>query len=168
LSWIANRYDSSQSLNANVPGGKLNRGLSVLDTGLALLKRPLTEKEFRDLSILGWLAELLQAFLLISDDIIDGSLTRRGQPCWYLQSGLIAINDCLLIESLIYVTLKRHFTDHAAYIDLIHLFHDITYQTELGQLCDLITSPANKIDLDNFTTDKYIFIARNKTAYYSF
>ncbi|KAF9891479.1 Farnesyl pyrophosphate synthetase [Aspergillus nanangensis] len=159
-----------QALNVNVPGGKLNRGLSCPDTGLALLKKPLTDEQFKHLSTLGWLTELLQAFFLVSDDIMDSSITRRGQPCWYRQPGvgLIAINDAFMLESGIYVILKKHFRSHPAYVDLIELFHETTWQTELGQLCDLITAPEDHVDLDNFSMEKYMFIVTYKTAYYSF
>ncbi|EPS34937.1 Farnesyl pyrophosphate synthase [Penicillium oxalicum] len=159
-----------KSLFANTPGGKLNRGLSVPDTGLALLQKPLTDEQFEHLSILGWLTELLQAFFLVSDDMMDGSITRRGQPCWYRQEGvgMIAINDSFMLESSIYMILKQRFRSHPAYIDLVELFHETTWQTELGQLCDLITAPEDKVDLNNFSMEKYMFIVTYKTAYYSF
>jgi len=120
--------------------------------------------------MLGWLIELLQAFFLVSDDIMDSSVTRRGQPCWYRQPGvgMVAINDAFMLESSIYLILKRHFRSHPAYADLIDLFHEVTFQTELGQLCDLITAPEDHVDLDNFSMDKYTFIVIYKTAYYSF
>lgn len=157
-------------MNVNVPGGKLNRGLSVPDTGLALLRRPLTDEQFEHLSILGWLTELLQAFFLVSDDIMDGSITRRGQPCWYKHEGvgLVAINDAFILESAIYLILKQKFRSHPAYIDLVELFHETTWQTELGQLCDLITAPEDNVNLNNFSMEKYMFIVTYKTAYYSF
>jgi farnesyl diphosphate synthase len=101
---------------------------------------------------------------------MDGSITRRGQPCWYRHQGvgLIAINDAFLLESGIYVILKKQFRSHPAYVDFIELFHETTWQTELGQLCDLITAPEDKVDLDNFSMEKYMFIVTYKTAYYSF
>lgn len=160
----------AQSLNANTPGGKLNRGLSVPDTVYHLMGRDLEPEEFRLSSTLGWLTELLQAFFLVSDDIMDSSVTRRGEPCWYRRPGvgMIAINDAFMLESSIYLILKKHFRSHPAYIDLVELFHEVTFQTELGQLCDLITAPEDHVDLGNFSMDKYTFIIIYKTAYYSF
>jgi farnesyl diphosphate synthase len=132
--------------------------------------RPLTPEEFKMSSTLGWLTELLQAFFLVSDDIMDASITRRGEPCWYRQPGvgMIAINDAFMLESAIYLILKKHFRSHPAYLDFIELFHEVTFQTELGQLCDLITAPEDNVDLNNFSMDKYTFIVIYKTAYYSF
>lgn len=134
------------------------------------MQKPLTDEQYKDLATLGWLTELLQAFFLVSDDLMDGSITRRGQPCWYRHQGvgLIAINDAFLLESGIYIILKKQFRSHPAYVDLIELFHETTWQTELGQLCDLITAPEDKVDLDNFSMEKYMFIVTYKTAYYSF
>ena len=101
---------------------------------------------------------------------MDSSITRRGESCWYRQAGvgMIAINDAFMLESSIYLILKKHFKSHPAYIDLVELFHEVTFQTELGQLCDLITAPEDEVDLDKFSMDKYTFIVVYKTAYYSF
>ncbi|KAI1932945.1 Farnesyl pyrophosphate synthetase [Ophidiomyces ophidiicola] len=164
LQWFLN------SLNTNTPGGKLNRGLSVPHSGEFLLKRALTEQESKDLCTLGWLTELLQAFFLVSDDIMDGSITRRGEPCWYRRKGvgMIAINDSFMLESSIYVLLKKQFRSHPAYVDFLELFHETSFQTELGQLCDLLTAPEDEVDLSKFSLDKVSFIVIYKTAYYSF
>ena len=101
---------------------------------------------------------------------MDSSITRRGEPCWYRQPevGMIAINDAFMLESSIFLILKKHFRIHPAYVDLIELFHEVTFQTELGQLCDLITAPEDHVDLSKFSMDKYTFIVIYKTAYYSF
>ncbi|KAL9123383.1 MAG: hypothetical protein Q9187_000065 [Circinaria calcarea] len=159
-----------QSLKHNTLGGKCNRGISVLDTASILLSAPLSPSQFHAVSTLGWLTELLQAFFLVSDDIMDSSHTRRGQPCWYRVSevGMIAINDAFMLESSIYVLLKRHFREHPAYIDIVELFHETSLQTEIGQTCDLLTAPEDVVDLSNFSMDKFQFIVIHKTAYYSF
>lgn len=44
-------------------------------------------QEVSDAQVLGWCIEWLQAFFLVSDDIMDDSTTRRGQPCWYKAKG---------------------------------------------------------------------------------
>ncbi|WPH03837.1 ERG20 farnesyl diphosphate synthase [Acrodontium crateriforme] len=164
LKWFEN------SLNHNTVGGKCNRGLSVIDTAQTILGRKLTDDEFFRTASLGWFIELLQAFFLVSDDIMDSSKTRRGSPCWYLMPnvGMIAINDAFMLESSIYVLLKKYFRQEKYYIDIVELFHEVSFQTELGQTCDLLTAPEDHVDLDNFSLEKYTFIVIYKTAYYSF
>ncbi|KAI9851993.1 MAG: Farnesyl pyrophosphate synthetase [Thelocarpon superellum] len=160
-----------QSLKHNSMGGKYNRGMSVVDTSSTLVSpRALSAKEYFQSATLGWCTELLQAFFLVSDDIMDGSHTRRGNPCWYRmpEVGMIAINDAFMLESSIFTLLKKYFRTDACYVDLIELFHEVTLQTELGQLCDLLTAPEDKVDLASFSMDKFTFIVIFKTAYYSF
>ncbi|RKF71810.1 Farnesyl pyrophosphate synthase [Golovinomyces cichoracearum] len=158
------------SLHSNVIGGKCNRGMSVPDSVSLLMEAPLSKEQYFQAATLGWMTELLQAFFLVSDDIMDSSITRRGAPCWYKQPhvGMIAINDAFLLESAIYTLLKKYFRSHPSYIELVELFHEVTFQTEIGQLCDLLTAPEDKIDLNNFSMSKYHFIVIYKTAYYSF
>lgn len=162
-----------RSLNYNTPGGKLNRGLSVVDT-FAILNNTTSDKlndtEYKKVALLGWAIELLQAYFLVADDMMDQSKTRRGQPCWYLVEGVnnIAINDSFMLEGAIYILLKKHFRQDSYYVDLLDLFHEVTFQTELGQLLDLITADEEIVDLDKFSLEKHSFIVIFKTAYYSF
>lgn len=154
----------------NTVGGKCNRGMSVVDTTSILLGHDLSPDEYFNSASLGWMVELLQAFFLVSDDIMDSSKTRRGSPCWYLMPnvGMIAINDAFMLEGSIYILLKKYFRSHKSYVDLLELFHETTFQTELGQTCDLLTAPEDHVDLDNFSMEKYTFIVIYKTAFYSF
>ncbi|KAL1937289.1 hypothetical protein VTO73DRAFT_13853 [Trametes versicolor] len=159
-----------RNLEYNVPGGKLNRGLSVVDSVEILQGRVLGEDEYFKAALLGWCIELLQAFFLVSDDMMDQSVTRRGQPCWYRVEGVshIAINDSFMLEGAIYFLLKKHFRTEPYYVHLLELFHDTTFQTELGQLIDLITAPEDHVDLSKFSLEKHQKIVIYKTAYYSF
>jgi len=159
-----------RNLEYNLPGGKLNRGLSVVDTVAILKGRALTDDEYFKSALLGWCVELLQSFFLVSDDMMDQSVTRRGQPCWFRVEGvnLLAINDSFMLESAIYFLLKKHFRQESYYVDLLDLFHDITYLTEMGQLLDLITAPEDAVDLSKFSLERHRLIVVYKTAYYSF
>lgn len=98
---------------------------------------------------------------------MDNSSTRRGQPCWHKLEdvGLIALNDSLMIESAIYILLKKYFSHMRCYIELMELFHEITFITICGQSLDLLN--ANK-DVTSFSMDNYNTIVANKTAYYTF
>ncbi|KAL6772067.1 FPS1 [Auxenochlorella protothecoides x Auxenochlorella symbiontica] len=156
-------------LDYNVPHGKLNRGMAVLDVLLAARGGDVTEKEREAANVLGWCIELLQAYFLVADDIMDSSLTRRGQPCWYRQPhvGMVAINDGIILESCIYRLLKLHFRAHPAYVHLLELFHDTTHRTAHGQLLDTTTAPPGGVDLARYTEATYLRIVTYKTAFYT-
>ncbi|KAJ7283194.1 isoprenoid synthase domain-containing protein [Mycena rebaudengoi] len=158
------------NLDYNVTGGKLNRGMSVVESAEILKGAELSEDEYYKAAVLGWSVELLQGFFLVSDDIMDGSITRRGQPCYYRAPGIgmISINDSFMLEGAIYHLLKTHFRATPYYVDLLEIFHETTYQTEMGQLIDLITAPEDNVDLNRFSLEKHRLIVIYKTAYYSF
>lgn len=72
----------------------------------------------------------LQAYFLVADDMMDGSITRRGQPCWYLVEavGGIAINDSFMLEGAIYRLLRAHCRTEPWYVDVLELFHEVRLQ----------------------------------------
>lgn len=158
-------------LDYNVPGGKLNRGLSVIDS-YRLLKegQALNDDEIFHASALGWCIEWLQAYFLVLDDIMDNSHTRRGQPCWFRvpKVGMIAANDGVLLRNHIPRILRKHFRGKPYYIDLLDLFNEVEFQTASGQMIDLITTLEGEKDLSKYTLTLHRRIVQYKTAYYSF
>jgi len=165
LEWIDNM------ITYNVKGGKMNRGISVIDSYTTMVNGNTNSKTRCQAAALGWCIEFLQAFFLVADDIMDDSQTRRGQPCWYKQPNvqMIAINDSFILEACVYKVLKRYFGHESYYYQLVDLFMETTRQTEFGQLLDLTSQPLNgDIDLSRFTMERYTKIVKYKTAFYSF
>lgn len=80
--------------------------------------------------------------------------------------GITAVNDACILESAIYILLKKHFGGHKHYFGLVEIFLEVRLHTELGQACDAMTVPA--VSMDTFTMETFLFIATFKTAYYSF
>ncbi|KAK9133906.1 hypothetical protein Scep_013434 [Stephania cephalantha] len=158
-------------LDYNVPGGKLNRGLSVVDS-YKLLKegKDLSKDEIFLVCALGWCIEWLQAYFLVLDDIMDNAHTRRGRPCWFRMEkvGMIAVNDGLLLRNHIPRILKKHFREKPYYVDLLDLFNEVEFQTASGQMIDLITTLEGEKDLSKYTLQVHRRIVQYKTAYYSF
>uniref|UniRef100_A0A3B1JQ78 Farnesyl pyrophosphate synthase n=1 Tax=Astyanax mexicanus TaxID=7994 RepID=A0A3B1JQ78_ASTMX len=121
-------------LHYNAPGGKRNRGLSVIGSLREFVPpSKLTPEEVERALLVGWCIELLQAFFLVADDIMDASVTRRGQPCWYKKEGigLDAINDAFLLEGSIYRLLRRHCRGQPYYLHLL----DTVYVSHRCRLC---------------------------------
>ncbi|XP_047338351.1 farnesyl pyrophosphate synthase-like [Impatiens glandulifera] len=161
----------NQMLDYNVPGGKLTRGLSVVDS-FKLLKEgeELTDDDVFLACALGWCIEWFQAYFLVLDDIMDNSQTRRGQQCWFRlpKVGMIAVNDGILLRNHIPRILKKHFRGKPYYADLLDLFNEVEFQTASGQMIDLITTLEGEKDLDKYSIALHHQIAQYKTAYYSF
>ncbi|EDX06609.1 GD25915 [Drosophila simulans] len=149
----------AQVLQYNVPRGKKNRGiLTVLTYKNLVPAQDLTPENIKLAQYLGWCVEMLQSFFIISDDVMDNSTTRRGQPCWHKVEnvGLTAINDALMIENAMYAILKKHFSHLDCYVALMELFHEITYITTCGQSLDQLNS--NYKDAEAFRQSKTILL----------
>jgi len=159
-----------ECLNYNAYDGKKSRGKMVICTLHFLREGKPTDDEVKKAIYLGWCVEILQAFLLVADDIMDRSDLRRGRPCWYKKVGLTAINDTYLLEQCMYKLIDKHFQDDSYLVDIYRSFHNITYLTGMGQELDMIISdnPREEFSLDNYTMERYKAIVKYKTAYYSF
>ncbi|KAE9533555.1 hypothetical protein AGLY_009193 [Aphis glycines] len=159
-------------LRYNVPGGKNNRALTLVQS-FKTLSSPsiLTDENLKLSYILGWCVEILQAYQLVLDDVMDNSITRRGHLCWFRQKdiGLIAVNDALLLEQAIYQLLKKHFKDKPYYKHILELFYDVKMKSAMGQCLDMLIAKSFKHKkLEKYTMDNYTAIVKYKTAYYSF
>lgn len=163
-------------MDHTLPGGKLNRGVTVFTSYRAMIElgengRPITDVETAQACVLGWTVEFLQAFFLVADDVMDGSKTRRGKECWFRlpNVNLIAINDAFILESFCYSILEKHFghLDHL-YPKLLSLTLDVVQKTEYGQLLDLTTAKEDEIDFTYYTMQRYSQIVKYKTAFYTF
>ncbi|GMP64943.1 hypothetical protein CsSME_00025964 [Camellia sinensis var. sinensis] len=145
-------------LDYNVPGGKLNRGLSVIDS-YKLLKegKELTDDEVFLACALGWCIEWLQAYFLVLDDIMDSSHTRRGQPCWFRKPKVEFQTACGQMIDLI-TTLEGE-KDLSKYSLPLHhrivQYKTAYYSFYLPVACALLMAGEN---LDNHTDVKNILI----------
>ncbi|KAK0231676.1 Polyprenyl synthetase-domain-containing protein, partial [Armillaria nabsnona] len=157
-----------RNLDYSVSGGKLNCGMSIVDTVEIIKGTPLTRDAYLKAAVLGWDIELLQALFLVSDDMMDSLITRRGQLCWYRvpKVGQITINDSFMLEAEVY-QLKKHFCRESYCVDILELFLETTFQTEMKQLINLITAPEDEVDLSKFSLNKHSLIVIYKTAYHS-
>lgn len=96
--------------------------------------------------------------------MIDKSLTRRGQPCWYVRPdvGSLAVNDASMLKSDAFVVLKKFFRNHASYLDMLELLHESMFLTEVGQVWDTLAGYAE--DPVAWSKQEFFSIAKYKTG----
>lgn len=123
----------------------------------------ITERQKCETNLLGWAVELFQDSVLIWDDIMDNSTTRRHQPCWYRRPeiGMLAVNDGALMNSLIFWLLRKFFASHPSYFNMVELFHKANFTLQMGQLWDGLV-----VDMKRFSMDEYLSLLRYKACYY--
>ncbi|XP_063788909.1 farnesyl pyrophosphate synthase-like [Pseudophryne corroboree] len=158
-------------LEYNAPGGRCTRGMNVVASIRDLLPLAMQDVETIERAlVVGWCVELMTLYFLVTDDIMDRSEKRRGKPCWYKKEGigLDAINDSALIESCVYRLLRKYCHGQPYYLNLLELFLETSYQTELGQVLDLIIAQPGKLDLAQYTETRYKSIWKYKSAFLCF
>lgn len=103
---------------------------------------------------------------LIHDDIMDSSLTRRGEPCLHIREGEgLAINAGDLALSLVTGTVvDDHGLDPECRLRVLKELVDMTTRTIEGQALDIGWARDDRFDL---TVDDYLVMANHKTAFYS-
>ncbi|PWA33869.1 chrysanthemyl diphosphate synthase [Artemisia annua] len=140
-------------IDYNVPGGKMVRAFSVVDSCQLLKGEKMTEDEVFLACALGWCTEWLQASLVVFDDIMDDSHTRRGRSCWFRlpEVCMTAVNDGHMLRNHVHRILKKHFHEKAYYVHLVDLFNEAEFQTVCGQMIDAIATLEGKKDLSKYT-----------------
>lgn len=112
-------------------GGKKNRIKMTVESFeiLAVQKfsTPPTAEYMKLATILGWIVEMMQGAVLLIDDIIDGSSTRRGKPSWYLcqDKRPQVMADGVLILELACSILKKYFLHMDCYSQLNDARHEV-------------------------------------------
>ncbi|KAF8820106.1 polyprenyl synthetase superfamily protein [Cardiosporidium cionae] len=163
----------SACLDHTCMGGKMTRGLTVLLTVKCINnQKELEGKLLKSASILGWCVEIMQAFFLVADDVMDSSHTRRGKPCWFRLPTVLfanAINDSIFLCCSIYRLLHRYFSmEMELYPLLFDLLQEMSFATVIGQHLDTNALPKDDYNFESVTPSHYSAIVRHKTAYYSF
>uniref|UniRef100_A0A1B0DJD3 Farnesyl pyrophosphate synthase n=1 Tax=Phlebotomus papatasi TaxID=29031 RepID=A0A1B0DJD3_PHLPP len=145
-------------LNYNIPGGKNIRGVSVMNAYKLLVpKESDTEQNLKLAGYLGWCNEMLHASVLMFDDVMDRSITRRGRLCWYKLEDiqLSAINDSFMIKAGIYQILKEHFTHLKCYTQLLELFNDMCFIAFLAEREQRPSQKTNRILIKRISMEFY-------------
>ena len=111
--------------------------------------------------------ELLQNWLLIHDDIEDGSELRRGEPCLHQKHGIpmaINVGDALHCKMWEMLHRNTHILGHQLAFRILSEFIQLSNQVVEGQHIELSWVHDNRWNLDE---DDYLTMCIQKTAWYT-
>ncbi|GAB2210621.1 hypothetical protein Drorol1_Dr00015891, partial [Drosera rotundifolia] len=100
--------------------------------------------------------------------ILHHQLVNSQVGCVYMEVGLIAVNDVVILRNHNPWIIKRHFREKNYYVELLDLFNEVEFQIASGQLIDLIITIEGEKDLSKYSLPVHRRIVQYKTAYYSF
>ncbi|KNA12157.1 hypothetical protein SOVF_128250 [Spinacia oleracea] len=86
----------------------------------------------------------------------------------YIEVCMFAANNGVILRQRIPRVLRKHFRDKKYYVDLLHLFDQVEFQTAGGQMNNLLITLEDEKDLSKYSSDLYGRIVHYKTANYSF
>ena len=111
--------------------------------------------------------EILQGQCLITDDIVDDSITRRGRECWHKTVGVSsAIIDIGLLREIQQWMLSKFIGDHKYYNEISDILSKIIRIGYVGQSLDLMTCADGQAgDLSKFNMDLYRDIMIRKGSF---
>nr|Q58GE8.1 RecName: Full=Geranyl diphosphate synthase [Ips pini]AAX55632.1 geranyl diphosphate synthase [Ips pini] len=162
-----------EAIDYTVPYGKRFKGVHIV-SHFKLLADPkfITPENVKLSGVLGWCAEIIQAYFCMLDDIMDDSDTRRGKPTWYKLPGigLNAVTDVCLMEMFTFELLKRYFPKHPSYADIHEILRNLLFLTHMGQGYDFtfIDPVTRKINFNDFTEENYTKLCRYKIIFSTF
>ncbi|CAD5222847.1 unnamed protein product [Bursaphelenchus okinawaensis] len=148
----------------NMGDGKCARAALGMDIYNALCPTA-TEEDKTNAAKVCITNELLQTFLLVTDDIMDNATTRRGKPCWYKLDGigLSAINDGLLLDSAIDQLIRSVISNHPKKDAILRDVNETKRVTIIGQTLDSLMA-----GIDGCTWERYKQVVAHKTSHYTY
>lgn len=111
--------------------------------------------------------QISEEWILLDDDIQDGSTLRRGKPTLHRMFGFeLALNAGDTLQTIMWKVLpdNQPILGDKKSREISEEFYSIIRRTELGQTVEIKWFKENKID---FTDEDWFFIADSKSSYYS-
>ncbi|XP_023013219.2 uncharacterized protein [Leptinotarsa decemlineata] len=122
----------------------------------------LTDENMTLAYILGWLTELVQIVFFMTTDVAEEINTRKNIPTWhtYADVQLKAANDSTILENYVFLFLKKYFSSHSRYEQLMDLFNNTIYKTFQG-----IGFESCNVNIEDFSMDRLEKIAKYRFFY---
>jgi geranylgeranyl diphosphate synthase type I len=144
----------------------INRGGKRTRPAMAMLACAAAGEDPRKALASGCAIEVFHAAALIHDDIMDGSVLRRGRPCAHIMHGSsLAINAGDYALGLVCtIVVRDEYLDDTTKLAVLNVIGEMSERTVEGQALDVGWVRDDVFDL---TPNDYLHMALGKTGYYS-